>query len=122
MRRRAHHVGVLTPISAACRGSEMPLTTQPSATPFLVWCCIGVAFHREPCAPRLHGFSGKTAASAKGSPGPSKPRVPPGKTGRRKAAAEVRADETKCGDEDKLPVISEPREMFLDMVRSASSR
>jgi hypothetical protein len=125
VRRRAHHVGVITPISAACRGSEMPLTTQPSATPFLVWWCIGAAFHREPCAPGLHGFSGKTAASAMGSssrPGPSKPTVPPPKPGGRKAAAEGRAVETKCGDEDELPVISEPHEMFWDMVRSASCR
>ena len=30
--------------------------------------------------------------------------------------------ETKGGDEDELPVISEPHEMFLDMVRSTSGR
>jgi hypothetical protein len=48
--------------------------------------------------------------------------VPPRKTGKRKAAAEGDAVETKCGDEDELPVISEPHEMFLDMVRSASCR
>ena len=86
---------------------------------------IGVAFRREPCAPRLHGFSGNTAASAKGSssiPGPSKSWVPPRKTGQRKAAAKCRTVETKWGDEDELPVISEPHEMFLDMVLSFSCR
>jgi len=79
---------------------------------------------------RTYGFSGKPATKSVGpSSGPRRAAPPRPRARRkqvnRKAAGEAEGDavETTGGDGDELlPVISEPGEMFLDMVRSVSCR
>jgi hypothetical protein len=73
---------------------------------------------------RRDGFSGKPATKSVGpSSGPRRAAPPRPRARRkqvnRKAAGEAEGDavETTGGDGEELPVISEPGEMFLDMVR-----